>query len=409
MKKYLSSFFACLSLLLILLVPPIPSHAKEEEDKDALVVLPITGDSLDRSFRKTFSDSFMNEILKNKDYQFIYGKNVDKKLQEAAKKLSAKGDCDASKCLRMVAGGFGAEFILVTKISQIGKTSVLISRIEDVNDGIPIKSKEIFCKECDAEKLLFKMKDLAHSILPPVGGVEPAPKPTSAPKVEKKTGGSEEEKVAWKLVENSSDPADLQDFLDAFPSGKFTRVAKMKLKQLKRKAQASRTKPKPFYKSRPSYQAPKPKPKPRASGKRSSDGRYVDHGDGTITDTRTNLMWAKKDSYADLGRCQYWDASKSYVNRLSTGGHRDWRLPRVDELKGIYEKSKKHVMGFNKADNWGLGLDPIFADNGAYGFWSSEEVGSCCARYVTFYDGSVDKIKRTYCATAGVRAVRSLQ
>ncbi len=50
-------------------------------------------------------------------------------------------------------------------------------------------------------------------------------------------------------------------------------------------------------------------------GTRSSDGRYIDHGDGTITDTKTGLMWTKEDSWNDSGGCKDWNDS---------GGCKDW-------------------------------------------------------------------------------------
>lgn len=150
--------------------------------------------------------------------------------------------------------------------------------------------------------------------------------------------------------------------------------------------------------------------------KRSADGRFIDHGDGTITDTNTGLIWTKKDSYADLGKCLNWHDSKNYVSRLNTGGVSDWRLPTVRELRMIYEKSKKHEMGFEykswKSD-FPLGLDPIFADGTAYWHWSSEEAGSCCASSVVFTGGNVyvsiggvSDLKRDHCNYGGVRAVR---
>ena len=137
-------------------------------------------------------------------------------------------------------------------------------------------------------------------------------------------------------------------------------------------------------------------------GTRSSDGRYTDNGDGTITDSQTGLMWTKKDSYADTGDCMHWDTSKSYVNRLSTGGHSDWRLPTAKELKAIFEKSK------NNKDYIGdtIHNDPIFASGGARRYWSSESAGSCCVRNVYFNDGSVYVGIRYYCFGGGVRAVR---
>jgi|GEM_PF-2139993 hypothetical protein len=41
----------------------------------------------------------------------------------------------------------------------------------------------------------------------------------------------------------------------------------------------------------------------------------------TVDQTKTGLVWTKKDSYADTGICKNWDDSKSYVSRLSTSGH----------------------------------------------------------------------------------------
>ena len=130
---------------------------------------------------------------------------------------------------------------------------------------------------------------------------------------------------------------------------------------------------------------------------RSSDGRYIDHEDGTITDTKTGLMWTKKDSYADLGKCLDWNASKNYVSLLTTGGYSNWHLPTVKEYKGIYEKSK---------NNNGLHFDSIFAvENGNF-YWSSETVGSEKARFVFFLNGYVFEYYRGSCYAKGVRAVR---
>ena len=80
-----------------------------------------------------------------------------------------------------------------------------------------------------------------------------------------------------------------------------------------------------------------------AKGKSSRDGRYVDNGDGTVTDHRTELMWTQKDSYVALGECRNWYKSEKYVSELKTGGYSDWRMPTVEELKTIFEKSKSNT------------------------------------------------------------------
>lgn len=136
--------------------------------------------------------------------------------------------------------------------------------------------------------------------------------------------------------------------------------------------------------------------------KASDNSRFIDNGDGTITDTNTGLMWTKKDSYADLGECLDWDNSKSYVSRLTTGEHADWRMPTVQELKTIFDKSRlnKDFSGDT------IHSDPIFASGGAWRYWSSEIVASCCSRDVDFGLGSIGEDRRNGCFSYGVRAVR---
>ena len=140
----------------------------------------------------------------------------------------------------------------------------------------------------------------------------------------------------------------------------------------------------------------------RKSGRRSSDGRYIDHVDGTITDTKTGLMWTKKDSYADLGKCLDWNKSRSYVSSLTTGGYNDWRMPTVEELKSIYEKSKNNKTYSGDT----IHSDPIFASGGGHYYWSSETKGSSRAREVFFHYGSAGDSNRDDCSNGGVRAVR---
>lgn len=59
--------------------------------------------------------------------------------------------------------------------------------------------------------------------------------------------------------------------------------------------------------------------------------RFVDNGDGTITDTQTNLLWQKQDD----GLKRTLEEAKAYCNDLSLGGHNEWRLPTINELKAI--------------------------------------------------------------------------
>ena len=56
--------------------------------------------------------------------------------------------------------------------------------------------------------------------------------------------------------------------------------------------------------------------------------RFVDNGDGTVTDTKTGLMWATMDNGEHIN----WTDARSYCQSYSGGGHTDWRMPTLAEL-----------------------------------------------------------------------------
>ncbi len=57
------------------------------------------------------------------------------------------------------------------------------------------------------------------------------------------------------------------------------------------------------------------------------------HGDGTVTDTATGLMWQQ----ADDGRTRTWGQALAYCQGLSLAGHGDWRLPNAKELQSLVD------------------------------------------------------------------------
>ena len=68
--------------------------------------------------------------------------------------------------------------------------------------------------------------------------------------------------------------------------------------------------------------------------------RFLDHGDGTVTDTFTGLMWTKN---ANLpGGSKNWQEALDYVVEMNTEthanfGYTDWRLPNVRELHSLID------------------------------------------------------------------------
>jgi hypothetical protein len=60
----------------------------------------------------------------------------------------------------------------------------------------------------------------------------------------------------------------------------------------------------------------------------ASAGRFVNNGDGTVTDTERQLMWQK----CDKGEEDTFERAQAYCRNLRLGGHDDWRLPNPDEV-----------------------------------------------------------------------------
>ena len=55
--------------------------------------------------------------------------------------------------------------------------------------------------------------------------------------------------------------------------------------------------------------------------------RFVDNGDGTVTDTKWQIMWQQSDNGAEVT----FEEAQKYCKNLRLGGYADWRLPKPEE------------------------------------------------------------------------------
>lgn len=139
----------------------------------------------------------------------------------------------------------------------------------------------------------------------------------------------------------------------------------------------------------------------------SEDKRYIDNGDGTITDTKTNLMWMKKDSYLHSGHWHNWADAHGYVRQLNNEGfaqYVDWQMPTTKELKTLYEPEK--INSSQAGREMKIHADPIFEKNGSGSLWSGEENGRYNALGVVFNTGSVFNSNKKSRSRKATRAVR---
>lgn len=150
--------------------------------------------------------------------------------------------------------------------------------------------------------------------------------------------------------------------------------------------------------------------------------RFVDNGDGTISDTQTGLMWEKKTGTAssplnpvncstlpacpdphNVNNAYFWTSSgtapdgplfTNFLTRINTelstsadgstvadvcfAGHCDWRIPNIAELQTIVVKNC----------NVGPCIDPIFGPTLGIFYWSSTTVaGNPNSAWLSWFAG----------------------
>jgi hypothetical protein len=145
----------------------------------------------------------------------------------------------------------------------------------------------------------------------------------------------------------------------------------------------------------------------RAEIVQSHDKRYTDNGDGTISDSKTGLMWMKNDSYLHSRHWINWHEAKDYVKELNEVGfanYYDWQLPTKEELRSLFESEKTN--GSQVGREMKIHTDPLFGKNGSGSLWSSSENGMHNAIGIVFNTGdtfSSNKKSRSRKATRAVR------
>lgn len=127
---------------------------------------------------------------------------------------------------------------------------------------------------------------------------------------------------------------------------------------------------------------------------------YINHGNGTATDTVTGLMWQTGDG----GEMTVENAAV-YCDTLTLGGYNNWRLPSVHEAYSI----------FNHQNNNPAVDVTVFAKTGAEYWWTSQKQANDASKvWCTNGGGGAGNHPKTETISAGgtkkfhVRAVRDI-
>ncbi|MBU0483644.1 MAG: DUF1566 domain-containing protein [Proteobacteria bacterium] len=105
-------------------------------------------------------------------------------------------------------------------------------------------------------------------------------------------------------------------------------------------------------------------------------GSFTDHGDATVTDGATGLMWQQTE-----GGAMDWESALAYCEGLTLSAYSDWRLPNHKELESLTDDSRFYPA-----------IDQAFFPGvGASCYWSSTSYASytALAWSVLFYLGHV--------------------
>lgn len=149
------------------------------------------------------------------------------------------------------------------------------------------------------------------------------------------------------------------------------------------------------------------------------DRVYVDNGDGTITDTRTGLMWEKltrDGTIHDKEHLYSWGEAFSVklagLNALGFAGYRDWRVPNVNELYSLVRLHQYSPAIASPAfhANCIVGCTVLtcsctYTQSAMYWTSTSAHRDPGGAWFVGFHDGTVSRRSKGF-DRAHVRAVR---
>ena len=146
------------------------------------------------------------------------------------------------------------------------------------------------------------------------------------------------------------------------------------------------------------------------AAKKGAACRFVDNGDGTVSDLDTLLIWEKK-TVANVDATVTWAVAASEAVSTATGssangeqfsgslgGQQDWRLPSIIELATIVD--------FNPVacGNGGTCIGTVFGPTRLGNYWAitTDQTDPAKAWVIGFGDGTLDVTAKTNAAATRV-------
>ena len=129
--------------------------------------------------------------------------------------------------------------------------------------------------------------------------------------------------------------------------------------------------------------------------------RFIDNQDGTITDSKTELMWMREDAWQKEAKWYTWDEAAelaSYFNDIKFAGFQDWRLPMEEEIQSLYYSEASNQDKYGKE----IHLFETFPSGGLATVWLKGESG----HEGTLFDFKNGEFRSLYKSKSGRMTVR---
>ncbi len=136
--------------------------------------------------------------------------------------------------------------------------------------------------------------------------------------------------------------------------------------------------------------------------------RFVDNGDGTVTDLETKMMWKQTDSFQDTSKWVNWFRALEYVRDLNLktfAGHKDWRLPTLEEAEGLYDENHS----IRDTDRMDIFISSTFSPGGGFTTWTSNELPHATAAIFYYRYGHANSNHKEDITKDSIRAVRDIE
>ena len=136
--------------------------------------------------------------------------------------------------------------------------------------------------------------------------------------------------------------------------------------------------------------------------------RFVDNGDGTVTDLETKLMWKQTDSFQDTSKWNNWFRAHEYLKGLNLkkfAGYSDWRMPDLEEAEGLHDENHS----IKDMDRMDIFISSAFSPGGGFTSWTSNEMPHATAAIYYYRYGHANSNHKEDITKDSVRAVRDIE